>query len=175
MSNEQPIAEGPASDQPHPPFPQDTNPIVPTVRYPPEPQNTGLKNLLYQALESQLAAGDRSAIDKIIELESERRSQELALQQQELALREKEINHKHELALKREERETKADVAIKNNIRLIIATFIIAFLASLGYATFARDVSLADRVFTGALGLLGGGGGVALLSKKSDEKDQSKP
>jgi hypothetical protein len=51
-------------------------------------------------LQSQLAEGDRSAVDKIIELEFERRSQELALQQAELSLREKEINNKHELALR---------------------------------------------------------------------------
>ncbi|NJR62631.1 MAG: hypothetical protein HC769_29835 [Cyanobacteria bacterium CRU_2_1] len=175
MSNDQPPTLGTSSEQPNPTPTQDNTLTVSTLRYPPEPQDSSLKNLLYQALQSQLAEGDRSAVDKIIELEFERRSQELALQQAELSLREKEINNKHELALRAEERKNKADVSTKNNIRLIIATFTIAFLASLGYATFSRDSSLADKVFTGALGLLGGGGGVALLSKKSNEQEQDKP
>jgi hypothetical protein len=174
MSTDQSITPDASGNQPN--FnTEDSALAVPTLRYPPDPKDSSLKSLLYQALQSQLAEGDRSAIDKIIELEFERRSQELVLQQTELSLREKEISNKHELALRGEERKNKADVATKNNIRLIIATFTIAFLASLGYASFSRDSSLADKVFTGALGLLGGGGGVALLSKKSNEKDQSKP
>lgn len=175
MSNDQPATPGTSSEQPNPTPTQDNTLTVSTFRYPPEPKDSSLKNLLYQALQSQLADGDRSAVDKIIELESERRSQELTLQQADLSLREKEISNKHDLALRGEERKTKADVATKNNIRLIVATFTIAFLASLGYATLSRDSSLADRVFTGALGLLGGGGGVALLNKKSNEKEQDKP
>jgi hypothetical protein len=171
MSNDQPATPGTSSEQSNPTPTQDNTLTVSTLRYPQEPQDSSLKNLLYQALQSQLAEGDRGAVDKIIELEFERRSQELAIQQAELSLREKEINYKHELALRSEERKNKADVSTKNNIRLIIATFTIAFLASLGYATFSRDSSLADKVFTGGLGLLGGGGGVALLSKKSNEKE----
>lgn len=174
MSNDQPTIPDTSSVQSDPTLTQDSALTVSTLRYPPEPKDSSLKNLLYQALQSQLAEGDRSAVDKIIELEFERRSQELALQQAELSLREKEVNNKHELAIRGEERQTKADVATKNNIRLIIATFTIAFLASLGYATFSKDSSLADKVFTGALGLLGGGGGVALLSKKSNEKEKDK-
>ena len=175
MSNDQPITPDTSSTQPKSTPTQDSALAVPTIRYPPEPKDSSLKSLLYQALQSQLAEGDKSAVDKIIELEFEHRSQELALQQAELSLREKEISNKHELALRDEERRTKADIGTKNNIRLIIATFIISFLASLGYATFSKDSSLADKVFTGALGLLGGGGGVALLSKKSNEKEQDKP
>jgi len=171
MSNDQPATPGTSSKQPNPTPTQDNTLTVSTLQYPLEPQDSSLKNLLYQTLQSQLAAGDRSAVDKIIELELESRSQELALQRAELSLREKEINHKHELALRGEERKNKADVSTKNSIRLIIATFTIAFLASLGYATLSRDSNLADKVFTGALGLLGGGGGAALLSKKSNEKD----
>jgi hypothetical protein len=175
MSNDQPANSGTSSEQPNPTPTQDSALTVSTFRYPPEPQDSSLKSLLYQALQSQLTEGDRSAVDKIIELEFERRSQELALQKAELSLREKEINNKHELALRGEERKNKSDVSTKNNIRLIIATFTIAFLSSLGYATLSRDSNLADKVFTGALGLLGGGGGVALLSKKSNEKEPEKP
>ncbi len=175
MSNDQPATSGTSSEQPNPTSTQENTLSVSTFRYPPEPQDSSLKNLLYQALLSQLSEGDRSAVNKIIELEFERRSQELVLQQAELSLREKEINNKHELALRGEERKNKANVSTKNNIRLIIATFTIAFLASLGYATFSRDSSLPDKVFTGALGLLGGGGGVALLSKKTNEKEQDEP
>jgi hypothetical protein len=175
MSNDQPNLPSTSSDQPNPTPTPDNAPLVPILRLPPEPKDSSLKNLLYQALQSQLLEGDRSAIDKIIELEGERRLQELALQKSELVLREKEINHKHELALKSEERQTKADMAAKNNIRLIIAAFTLIFLASVGYATFSKESSLADKVLTGALGLLGGGAGVAALNMRSNEKDQNKP
>jgi hypothetical protein len=172
MSNDQPTPPKTAGSQPNPTPTQDSSLVIPTLRYPPEPKDDSLRGLLYQALTSQLATGDKSAVDKIIELESERRSHEQALQQAELALREKEISNQHELALRGEERKTKAAVATKNNIRLIIAAFTLAFLASLGYATFSRDSSVADRVFTGALGLLGGaGGGAAFLSQKSGAKE----
>ena len=175
MSNDQPATPEISSDPFNPISTQDKALSVPTLRYPPEPQDSSLKNLLHQALQSQLIEGDRSAVDKIIELEFERRSQDLTLQKSALSLREKEINNKHELALRGEERRTKADASTKNNVRLIIATFTMAFLASLGYATISKESSLADKVFTGALGLLGGSGGVALLSKKSEEREQEKP
>lgn len=174
MSNDQPTPSESSENQPNPVPPDPDNALaIPEIRYPQVQQDRSPTSLLYQALQLQLAEGDKSVADKIVELAFEHRSQELALEQAELSLREQEIKNKHGLLVRNEDRKNRADVATKNNIRLVIATFTVAFLASLGYATFSKDASLADKVFTGGLGLLGGGGGVALLSKKSDEKDQN--
>jgi len=46
----------------------------------------------------------------------------------------------------------------RNTTRLIIGVVTFAFTAALGYGALNKDSSLADKVFTGAMGLLGGAG-----------------
>ncbi|MBD2327086.1 hypothetical protein [Alkalinema sp. FACHB-956] len=152
--------------------------VIETIVIPKSPDlpSSDLMSLVSQAIQAELQAGKSGIFEKLVSLRDQQLQQEQEERREERRLREKEINNKHELALKVEDRQTKADVASKNNIRLMIATFAISFLASVGYATFSKDATLADRVWTGTLGLVAGGGGVAAIrAKKSNEQDPDQP
>jgi hypothetical protein len=148
--------------------------LAPTNKFlPAQQQQSDSFYLVYKALELKITSGDPQALNQVIQLYSEQRAersalqrQALELQQQELALREKQLDYQQDLTLK-------TKTATKNNVRLIIMALMIAFLSSLGYATLTKDSSLADRVFTGALGLIGGGGGAVLLRQDSKENDRN--
>jgi hypothetical protein len=77
-----------------------------------------------------------------------------------------------ELKTIRESRITKESIAKKNNTRLIIGVIALAFSGSLGYGFLHKDTGLADKVFTGAMGLLGGTGIVALNRKKDNDDEK---
>jgi hypothetical protein len=47
----------------------------------------------------------------------------------------------------------------------------LAFAGSLGYGFIHKDNSLADKIFTGAMGILGGAGGLVLSQKKDKDKE----
>lgn len=82
------------------------------------------------------------------------------------------MTHRYELAKQQENRKDGTAIAAKNNLRLIIASFMVAFISAMGYGAIAKDASLADKVLTGALGVLAGSGGAAILGRKSEEPNQ---
>ncbi|MFM2429756.1 MAG: hypothetical protein RLZZ511_969 [Cyanobacteriota bacterium] len=81
----------------------------------------------------------------------------------------KKLDQAHELAVKRETRLSEETKSTRNITKLIIGAITFAFAGSLGIAFVNKDSSLADKVFTGAMSALGGGGLIALNQKK--EKD----
>ena len=62
----------------------------------------------------------------------------------------------------------------KTTTRIVIGVVTFAFTAALGYGIVHKDSTLADKVFTGAMGLLGGAGGLAVLNQKKDQEADKK-
>jgi hypothetical protein len=124
---------------------------------------------LAQALQAQIQVGNTTAIDKIIELQAQAITQEQSFRQQELDLAKKKLDQSHELALKRETRLSEEAKSTRNTTKWIIGAITFAFAGSLGIAVVNKDSSLADKVFTGAMSALGGGGLIALNQKKDKE------
>jgi hypothetical protein len=121
-----------------------------------------LLSVLAQALQAQINAGDYSSIDKIIELQTKSNDNNQALRKQE-------IEQNYTIAKMRETRLDKETSAKKNTNRLIMGAITFAFAGSLGYGFLHKDTSLADKIFTGAMGILGGAGGLVLSQKKDKE------
>ncbi len=92
-------------------------------------------------------------------------------QKQKFELQNKELDQSHTIAKMRETRIDNDTRGKKNTNRLIMGAISIAFAGSLGYGFLHKDTSLADKVFTGAMGLLGGSGWV-LSQKKDKESDK---
>jgi hypothetical protein len=117
-----------------------------------------LLSVLVKGLNAQIEAGDHSAIDKIIELQAGFNKNEQALRVQEQTLR-----------VQRESRLDRESQGQTTTTRLLIGAITLAFAGSLGYGFIHKDTGLADKIFTGAMGLLGGAGGLALSQKKSKD------
>jgi transposase len=90
-------------------------------------------------------------------------------QKQQFELRNKELDQSHAIAKMRETRIDNETTAKKNTNRLIMGAITFAFAGSLGYGFLHKDTSLADKIFTGAMGILGGAGGLVLTQKKDKE------
>jgi hypothetical protein len=90
-------------------------------------------------------------------------------QKQEFELKNKETEQSHTIAKMREARINDETRAKKNTNRLIMGAITLAFAGSLGYGFLHKDTSLADKIFTGAMGIIGGAGGLALSKKKDKE------
>jgi hypothetical protein len=151
--------------------PKPTNPqsseietYTPKPILPAEPSQE-LLSVLAQGLQAQIAVGDYSAIDKIIDLQAKAITQDQNLRQQEIDLANKKLNQSHELALKKETRLSSDSKATQNTTKLIVAVIAFAFAGSL----IAKEASLADKVFTGAMSALGGSGLVILSQKKGKD------
>jgi hypothetical protein len=128
-----------------------------------------LLSVLAQALQAQVNAGDYSSIDKIIELQAKSNENDQAFRNQEIQLKQKEIEQSYTIAKMRETRIDNETTAKKNTNRLIMGAITFAFASSLGYGFLHKDTSLADKIFTGAMGILGGAGGLVLSQKKDKE------
>ena len=76
-------------------------------------------------------------------------------QRQQFDLGSKELDSKTKLDTVRETRLAQGSKSSRNTTRLIIGVVTFAFTAALGYGALNKDSSLADKVFTGAMGLLG--------------------
>ena len=104
--------------------------------------------------------------------------QELTLvadrQRQEFDLRSKELDNKTKLETQRETRLTEESKSNKTTTRIVIGVVTFAFTAALGYGIVHKDSTLADKVFTGAMGLLGGAVGLAVLNQKKDQEADKK-
>lgn len=142
------------------------------ARLPAASANPELLGVLAQALRAQIQAGDYSAIDKIIELQAKLQETEQALRLQDLQTKQKALEQAHSIAEIRETRLTRETTARANTTRLLIGVMTFAFSVSLGYGVIHKDSNLADKVFTGSMALLGGGG-IAIFSQKST-KDSEK-
>jgi hypothetical protein len=92
-----------------------------------------------------------------------------AHQKQKFELQNKELDQSHTIAKMRETRIDNETMAKKNTNRLIMGAITFAFAGSLGYGFLHKDTSLADKIFTGAMGILGGAGGLVLSQKKDKE------
>jgi hypothetical protein len=90
-------------------------------------------------------------------------------QKQEFELKNKETEQGHTITKMRETRIDSETKAKKNTNRLIMGAITFAFAGSLGYGFLHKDTSLADKIFTGAMGILGGAGGLVLSQKKDKE------
>ena len=95
-------------------------------------------------------------------------------QRQEFDLRSKELDNKTKLETQRETRLTEESKSNKTTTRIVIGVVTFAFTAALGYGIVHKDSTLADKVFTGAMGLLGGAGGLAVLNQKKDQEADKK-
>ena len=95
-------------------------------------------------------------------------------QRQEFDLRSKELDNKTKLETQRETRLTEESKSNKTTTRIVIGVVTFAFTAALGYGIVHKDSTLADKVFTGAMGLLGGAGGLAVLNQKKDQETDKK-
>jgi hypothetical protein len=137
--------------------------------FPPNPAQNELLPVLLQALQLQVQAGDKSAIEKIIELRAQSTAQEQNLRQQEIDLANKKLDQSHEIALKQENRLSESARSTRNITKFVIGAITFAFAGSLGLATVMKDSTLADKVFTGAMSALGGSGLVVLSQKKDKE------
>lgn len=131
------------------------------------------QNDLLPVLVQAFQSGNTTAFDKIIELQAQAITQEQSFRQQEIDLAKKKLDQSHELALKRETRLTEETKSTRNTTKWIIGAITFAFAGSLGLAVVNKDSSLADKVFTGAMSALGGGGLFALNQKK-DRESKSK-
>jgi hypothetical protein len=128
-----------------------------------------LLSVLAQALQAQVNAGDYNSIDKIIELQAKSNENDQAFRNQEIQLKQKEIEQSYTIAKMRETRIDNETTAQKNTNRLIMGAITFAFAGSLGYGFLHKDTSLADKIFTGAMGIIGGAGGLVLSQKKDKE------
>jgi hypothetical protein len=137
---------------------------TPKLTLPTEPSQE-LLSVLAQGLKAQIAVGDYGAIDKIIDLQATAIAQDQNLRQQEIDLANKKLDQSHELALKKEARFSAENKAAQNTTKLIVAAIALAFAGSL----IAKEASLADKVFTGAMSALGGSGLVALSQRKGKD------
>jgi hypothetical protein len=95
-------------------------------------------------------------------------------QRQEFEIRSKELENKATLETQRETRLTEESKSNKTTTRIIIGVVTFAFAAALGYGGVHKDSTLADKVFTGAMGLLGGAGGLTVLNQKKDQENDKK-
>jgi hypothetical protein len=96
-------------------------------------------------------------------------------QQQEFELKNKAIEQSHAIAKMRETRRNSETTAQKNTSRLVIGAITFAFAGSLGYGLMYKDTSLADKIFTGAMGIIGGAGSFALTRKKDKDDEKLSP
>lgn len=95
-------------------------------------------------------------------------------QRQEFDLRSKELDNKTKVETQRETRLTEESKSNKTTTRIVIGVVTFAFTAALGYGIVHKDSTLADKVFTGAMGLLGGAGGLAVLNQKKEQEAEKK-
>ncbi|MCX5964728.1 MAG: hypothetical protein NT070_16795 [Cyanobacteria bacterium] len=95
-------------------------------------------------------------------------------QRQEFDLRSKELDNKTKVETQRETRLTEESKSNKTTTRIVIGVVTFAFTAALGYGIVHKDSTLADKVFTGAMGLLGGAGGLAVLNQKKEQETDKK-
>jgi hypothetical protein len=128
-----------------------------------------LLSVLAQALQAQINAGDYSSIDKIIELQAKSNENDQAFRNQEIQLKQQAIEQGYTITKMRETRLDNETKAKKNTNRLVMGAITLAFAGSLGYGFLHKDTSLADKIFTGAMGILGGAGGLVLSQKKDKE------
>jgi hypothetical protein len=94
------------------------------------------------------------------------------IQQQEFGLKKQDIEQRHVIDRMRETRLTDEAKARKNTTRILIGAITFAFAGSLGYAVIHKDSGLANTVFTGAMGIIGGAGGLALSQKKDPDSEK---
>jgi hypothetical protein len=145
--------------------------IVPVQPVFPTQQGIELPELLAQGLKAKIQAGDLTAIDTIIAIQSKRFDAEQALRQQELSLRKLEPDQKHEVALKQVENVARSAQSTNSNVRWAIGALCSIFALTLLYSGVTKDLASSDKILTLMSGLLGGGGAISAISKKDPPAD----
>jgi hypothetical protein len=142
--------------------------IQPTM---PSESKLEMQSLLLQTMQAKLKSGDLSVLDTIVNLQAEQVKFDQSLKQQELDLRRRESDQKHEIALKQNEIASRSNQSTNTNIRLAIGAVCGVLLSTMVYAGFTKDSAFSNQLITGVFGLLGGGGVTSALTKKDKPAD----
>jgi hypothetical protein len=130
-----------------------------------------LQGLLIQAMQAKLQSGDLTVLDTIVNLQAEQVKFDQSLKQQELDLRRRESDQKHEIALRQTETVIRSTQSTNTNIRLAIGAVCGVLLSTMVYSGITKDSAFSNQLITGVFGLLGGGGVTSALTKKDKPAD----
>ncbi|MDX2241820.1 MAG: hypothetical protein NW224_14130 [Leptolyngbyaceae cyanobacterium bins.302] len=133
--------------------------------------------LLAYAIRSKIESGDLSVVEALVDQRLKQVEHQQWVERETMRLQALELTNRQVIAERQENRKDRANIATKNNLRIIVAAFMATFISALGYGVIAnKDTTpLANTIFAGAMGLLGGGGGAVILGRKSEGDRHEQP